>query len=565
MFAVNARRAIAVASAATVKLHWDRREGDRERWERSRPLRCEELTLQATAQRLLPHAVQFAELHGLLYGAKDRSSDASAATQCPVAMLPFKIPRRAFDECVALSPLWNQLVDAAARDLQWLYATLEPAAKADDFTARLLQMSRELHKEGLRQPMMLGIHRSDYMLHESGTPRFLQVELNTIASSMASHSANVRKLHNYVLGRYGSQSDDVGRSLQAHFGVPSTQIVDRLPANVALKEIPRAFAKAHAAHGVKDAFVLFVVQDDERNFADQRFLEYALWEDPKRDPNFDNHPYSNLRGRTMESKCSLAEKVSTIQLPSIEGGGLGHLGMKVIELIIAASLHFVPSMARAPRFALLSLVAAFALLRWSAPSFAGARGPKVSFQSALQQKLTAFGRHSCTARAAVGIFYATQTGNTETVASKLAEATGLEASDYDGEDFSDLDGVIAGCPTWNTGADEYRSGTTWDDYLDTIKEYDLKGKVVAVFGCGDSQSYADNFCDGIEELHDAFRAAGAKMVGYVDESGYSYGESKSVKDGKFLGLPLDEDNEDDQTDDRIAAWVEQLKGEGMPL
>ena len=38
-----------------------------------------------------------------------------------------------------------------------------------------------------------------------------------------------------------------------------------------------------------------------------------------------------------------------------------------------------------------------------------------------------------------------------------------------------------------------------------------------------------------------------------------------MKDGKFLGLPLDEDNEDDQTDDRITAWVEQLKGEGMPL
>eukprot|EP00439_Symbiodinium_sp_Y106_P045211 s634_g5.t1 len=402
MFAVNARRAIAVASAATVKLHWDRREGNREGWERSRPLRCEELTLQAAAQRLLPHTVQFAELHGLLYGAKDtahrencsalvasrqdRSSDASAATQCPVAMLPFKIPRRAFDVCVALSPLWNQLVDAAARDLQWLYTTLEPAAKADDFTARLLQMSKELHKEGLRQPMMLGIHRSeaglegtqlaaeDYMLHESGTPRFLQVELNTIASSMASHSANVRKLHNYVLGRYGSQSDDVGRSLQAHFGVPSTQIVDRLPEN----EIPRAFAKAHAAHGVKDAFVLFVVQDDERNFADQRFLEYALWEDSRQISMLVSKLHSNLRGRTMESKC--------------------------------------------------------------------------------------FGR-----------------------------------------------------------------------------EYDLKGKVVAVFGCG------------------------AKMVGYVDESGYSYGESKSVKDGKFLGLPLDEDNEDDQTDDRIAAWVEQLKGEGMPL
>ena len=111
----------------------------------------------------------------------------------------------------------------------------------------------------------------------------------------------------------------------------------------------------------------------------------------------------------------------------------------------------------------------------------------------------------------------------------------MEAGDYDGEDFADLEGVIAGCPTWNTGADEYRSGTTWDDYLDTIKEYDLDGKVVAIFGCGDSQSYADNFCDGIEELHNAFQAAGAKMVGYVDVSGYSYGESKSVKD-RFSGF-----------------------------
>ena len=66
------------------------------------------------------------------------------------------------------------------------------------------------------------------------------------------------------------------------------------------------------------------------------------------------------------------------------------------------------------------------------------------------------------------------------------------------------------------------------DIAPSMEEYDLKGKVVAVFGCGDSQSYADNFCDGIEELHNAFQAAGAKMVGYVDESGYSYGESKSV-------------------------------------
>jgi len=199
-------------------------------------------------------------------------------------------------------------------------------------------------------------------------------------------------------------------------------------------------------------------------------------------------------------------------------------------------------------------------------TFAGQRAPGMSLSPRQWQTLDRLARSKgCTAANAVGLFFATQTGNTEEVAGMIGSATGLEASDYDGEDFADLDGLIVGCPTWNTGADEMRSGTTWDDYLETIKGYDLKGKTVAVFGCGDSQGYGDNFCDGIEELHDTFAAAGAKMVGYVDSDGYDFSESKSVRSGKFLGLPLDQDNEDDQSEARIASWVEQLKTEGMPF
>lgn len=173
-----------------------------------------------------------------------------------------------------------------------------------------------------------------------------------------------------------------------------------------------------------------------------------------------------------------------------------------------------------------------------------------------------------TAAEAVGLLYATQTGNTETVAETIAEATGLEAADvseYGAEDLAEYDGLIIGTPTWNTGADEMRSGSAWDDLLDDIKGVDFSGKTVAVFGCGDSASYGDNFCDGIEELHETFAAAGAKLIGYVDSSSYQHTESKSVKDGKFLGLPLDQDNEDDQTEGRVANWVTQLKSEGMPL
>lgn len=47
------------------------------------------------------------------------------------------------------------------------------------------------------------------------------------------------------------------------------------------------------------------------------------------------------------------------------------------------------------------------------------------------------------------------------------------------------------------------------------------------------------------ELHDKFKSAGATMCGYVSTEDYTYDSSKSEKDGKFLGLPLDEDNESD--------------------
>merc|ERR1711912_88088 len=101
--------------------------------------------------------------------------------------------------------------------------------------------------------------------------------------------------------------------------------------------------------------------------------------------------------------------------------------------------------------------------------------------------------------------------------------------------------------------------------LEDIRGSGLCGKPVAVFGTGDSVSYGDNFCDAIEELHSTFSAAGAKMLGSVSSEGYQHSESKSEQDGKFLGLPNDQDNEDDMTEGRVKAWVAQLKGEGMPI
>ena len=168
----------------------------------------------------------------------------------------------------------------------------------------------------------------------------------------------------------------------------------------------------------------------------------------------------------------------------------------------------------------------------------------------------------------VGLVYSTTTGNTETVAGYISAKTGIEAQDIDdvGTSIADFDGVIIGAPTWHTGADSERSGTAWDDFLyGDLESIDLKGKKVAIFGLGDSGGYGDNFCDAMDELKSCFEARGAEIIGSVSTDGYEFEESKSVADGKFVGLACDEDNQPDLSEERVNAWIDQIKGEGMPL
>merc|ERR1719488_85891 len=169
----------------------------------------------------------------------------------------------------------------------------------------------------------------------------------------------------------------------------------------------------------------------------------------------------------------------------------------------------------------------------------------------------------------VGLIYSTTTGNTETVAGYIAEKTGLEAvdiGDLDGAGVAAFDGLIIGAPTWHTGADTERSGTAWDDFIyGDLESIDLAGKKVAIFGLGDSAGYGDNFCDAMDELSSCFSARGAEIIGSVSADSYEFEESKSVADGKFIGLACDEDNQPDLSEERVAAWIEQIKGEGMPL
>jgi flavodoxin I len=169
----------------------------------------------------------------------------------------------------------------------------------------------------------------------------------------------------------------------------------------------------------------------------------------------------------------------------------------------------------------------------------------------------------------VSIWYSSSTGNTETVAGYIASAAGgLQINDISDAKDSEIEGadaLIVGAPTWHTGADEQRSGTSWDDWLyDTLPKLNVQGKKVAVFGVGDQQSYSDNFCDAAGELFDLLSAKGCKMYGLTPTDGYGHQASKAiVSDGKFCGLMCDEDNQYDLSEARAKAWIAQLKDEGF--
>lgn len=169
----------------------------------------------------------------------------------------------------------------------------------------------------------------------------------------------------------------------------------------------------------------------------------------------------------------------------------------------------------------------------------------------------------------IGIFFSTTTGNTTEIAGMMKQILGdsadepQEIDEVEGEEFLRYDTYIVGAPTWNTDADVERSGTSWDDFLyGDLKEMDMSGKTVGVFGLGDAAGYGDNFCDAIEEMHDCFAERGARMVGYVDPGYITFDESKSVRDGKLLGLAVDYVNgEEDEIVDYVSKWCDQVRAE----
>ena len=155
------------------------------------------------------------------------------------------------------------------------------------------------------------------------------------------------------------------------------------------------------------------------------------------------------------------------------------------------------------------------------------------------------------------VVYGSSTGTCEAIAEKIAQKLGCEVIDVQNltaDVVNDNQNLILGTSTW--GAGELQDD--WYDGLKVLQGADLSGKTIALFGCGDCSTYSDTFVGGIGELYNGIKASGAHFVGAVDTDGYTFDDSEAVVDGKFVGLPLDDVNEDDKTDTRIDAWIADI-------
>jgi len=159
------------------------------------------------------------------------------------------------------------------------------------------------------------------------------------------------------------------------------------------------------------------------------------------------------------------------------------------------------------------------------------------------------------------IFYSFNTKNSSKVAEKIKKAYGeseldtINTEELIEEQFQAYDNLILSVPTWFDG----ELPNYWDEFVPALEEMDLKGKTVAIFGLGDQKGYPENFGDAIGTMTNLVETQGAKVVGATLTKGYTFEKSRGVKNGKFVGLMIDTENQNDLTDGRVNSWVKEIK------
>ncbi|MEM8571745.1 MAG: flavodoxin [Pseudomonadota bacterium] len=179
--------------------------------------------------------------------------------------------------------------------------------------------------------------------------------------------------------------------------------------------------------------------------------------------------------------------------------------------------------------------------------------------------------------AKIGVFFGTDTGNTRKIAKQIKKrfdddlmAKPLNVNRTEVAEFMSYDFLLLGTPTLGDGLLPGLSAEceseSWEEFLPKLEDESFEGKTIAIYGLGDQVTYPMEFVNAIYFIYEFFEERGATIVGEWPNDGYSFEESLALVDDKFLGLALDLDNQSDQTESRVNAWLASIAEDfGLPV
>lgn len=163
----------------------------------------------------------------------------------------------------------------------------------------------------------------------------------------------------------------------------------------------------------------------------------------------------------------------------------------------------------------------------------------------------------------IGLFYGGTTAKTAVVALKIQEAFAenevvlIPIEGATRKEFESFDNIIAGTSTWFDG----ELPTYWDEFMPEIESIDMTARKSPYSGSETKNAIPTISSMGIGILAEAFTKSNAELIGFMPVNDYHFTQSRAVKEGHFLGLPLDIENQSEQTEERILKWVAKLKKE----
>ncbi|XP_035512602.1 glutathione synthetase-like [Morone saxatilis] len=211
---------------------------------------------------LADEAKELALLNGIIMRTHETPNSSEVVTYAPFTLFPTPVPKDMFLQALAVQTHYNTLVDKISQDPDFLEEALAGTIQADDFTARLFGIYKQVQQEGRTQSIVVGLNRSDYMVdqREDGTSSLKQIEINTIAVGGFGVTDSIPVVHRHVLRSVGLLKE-------------SECILDsnKTPGMSA------ALAKGWELYGQQKAVIMFLVEDVQISKLTHRCMERELW------------------------------------------------------------------------------------------------------------------------------------------------------------------------------------------------------------------------------------------------------------------------------------------------